>query len=364
MNNMKRIFTIITLLAMIILAGCTDLDDIYRQLDEQKKDLANVKELINATTNELSVVSYNELDDKSGYELSMSDGSKIILKHGAQGEPGEQGKPGEPGAPGPDGDANLTITETDDAIIITYMGVTYTLPKGKTPFNPLSLVAKYNVNTEGTGFVTDLTACKVSGYFTFNEAVLKFSDITISGKRYHLPSIEEWRSIVPKELRCVQFQDTESHNDISETVTVQGTSITMSSDFRTGVNKVSYALRYKGTNLVSAWRYEYIKDGNNTHMKITSRSLKGQTGVTVEDIAKPAFWSANAGNDVIRHFPASGYYWEGSLYKVGTNGYFCSSSQDGSNVAWSMSFLSGLAYSNSGNHSSHGFSVRLFSLGD
>ena len=46
---MKRIFTIITLLAMIILAGCTDLDDIYRQLDEQKKDLANVKQLINAT---------------------------------------------------------------------------------------------------------------------------------------------------------------------------------------------------------------------------------------------------------------------------------------------------------------------------
>jgi len=88
-----------------------------------------VKQLINATTNKLSVVSYKELDDKSGYELSMSDGSKIILKHGAQGEPGEQGKPGEPGAPGPDGDANLTITETDDAIIITYMGVTYTLPK-------------------------------------------------------------------------------------------------------------------------------------------------------------------------------------------------------------------------------------------
>ncbi|MGI6572447.1 MAG: lipocalin family protein [Fermentimonas sp.] len=126
---MKRIFTIITLLAMIIFAGCTDLDDIYSQLDEQKKDLANVKQLINATTNKLSVVSYKELDDKSGYELSMSDGSKIILKHGAQGEPGEQGKPGEPGAPGPDGDANLTITETDDAIIITYMGVTYTIAK-------------------------------------------------------------------------------------------------------------------------------------------------------------------------------------------------------------------------------------------
>ena len=83
---MKRIFTVVALAVVIILAGCTDLDDIYRQLDEQKKDLANVKQLINATSNELSVVSYKELDDKSGYELTMSDGSKIILKHGARGE--------------------------------------------------------------------------------------------------------------------------------------------------------------------------------------------------------------------------------------------------------------------------------------
>ncbi|HHU97638.1 MAG TPA: collagen-like protein [Petrimonas sp.] len=359
---MKRIFTTITLLAMIIFAGCTDLDDIYRQLDEQKKDLANVKQLINATTNKLSVVSYKELDDKSGYELSMSDGSKIILKHGAQGEPGEQGKPGEPGAPGPDGDANLTITETDDAIIITYMGVTYTLPKAP-PINPLSLVAEYNVNPEGTGFVTSLTACNVSGYFTFDDAVDKFTpSITISGKKYHLPSREEWQSIVPLSAVHVQFTNTESHDDISETVTVQGTSITMTSDFRTGVNKVSYALRYKGTDLVSAWRYEYISDGNNTHIKVTSRSLKGQTVVTVDEIAKTEFWSANGDNDVTRHFPASGYFYSGSLNSVDTHGYFWSSSPRGSN-AWIMGFGSSYA-SSGGSHRDHGLSVRLFASGD
>ncbi len=362
MNNMKRIFTIITLLAMIILAGCTDLDDIYRQLDEQKKDLANVKQLINATTNELSVVSYKELDDKSGYELTMSDGSKIILKHGARGEPGEQGEPGKQGAPGPDGDANITITETDDAIIITYMGVTYTLPKAP-PINPLSLVAEYNVNPEGTGFVTSLTACNVSGYFAFDDAVARFSDITISGKQYHLPSIEEWRSIVPISSAYVQFDATESYDDISETVTVQGESITMTSDFRTGVKGVSYALRYKDTDMVSAWRYEYISDGNNTHMKITSRSLKEQTDVTVDDIAKPEFWNANAGNDVIRLFPASGHSDSGSLGSVGTYGFFWSSSSDSGGYAWGMHFHSYTASSRKG-ICSGGFSVRLFASGD
>ncbi len=129
---MKRIFTTITLLAMIFFAGCTDLDDIYSRLDDQKEELANIKSLANAMANKLSVVSYKELDDRSGYELTMSNGSKIILKHGnkgPEGDQGSQGEQGEPGAPGQDGDANLTITETADGIIIEYKGESYILPK-------------------------------------------------------------------------------------------------------------------------------------------------------------------------------------------------------------------------------------------
>ena len=249
---MKRLFTTFALAAIIIIAGCTDLDDVYRQLDEQKDKLAalearlrtveqltsnvnseitSIKALIDALNRKVSVVSYKELSDKSGYELTMSDGSKITLKHGAKGEKGEkgdqgkkgdqgdkgedgiapvinvkqhtdallywtingewlldaygkkvpaQGKDGEAGAPGAngitpllrinaefhwemsldngktwqlvkdandnpipaqgpkgeqgepgnDGDADLTITESGDVIIIVYKGVTYTLQKG------------------------------------------------------------------------------------------------------------------------------------------------------------------------------------------------------------------------------------------
>jgi hypothetical protein len=86
---MKRIFTIITLLATIIFAGCTDLDDVYRRLDNQKEELANIKALANAVTNKLSVVSYKELPDGSGYELTMSEGSKITLKRGTKGQQAE-----------------------------------------------------------------------------------------------------------------------------------------------------------------------------------------------------------------------------------------------------------------------------------
>ena len=95
------------------------------------------------------------------------------------------------------------------------------------------------MNPAGDGFVTSLTDCTESGYFTFDDAVAQFTNITIGGKQYHLPSIEEWRSIVPQNMMHVHFTNTESHDDISETVTVQGTSITMTSDFRTGVSGVS-----------------------------------------------------------------------------------------------------------------------------
>ena len=123
---MKTILTTFALAVMIIFAGCVDLDDIYRRLDQQEKELATIKTLVDAINKKVSVVSYTELSDKSGYELTMSDGSKIVVKHGTQGAKGDKGDKGDNGK---DGDANLTITETDFTVIITYKGVSYNLSK-------------------------------------------------------------------------------------------------------------------------------------------------------------------------------------------------------------------------------------------
>ena len=120
---MKRFFIAITLVAVIIIAGCTDLDDIYSEIDLLKKqnkeqtdkltefeawlrsveqltntansDIVAISGLIDALNKKVSVVSYKELADKSGYELSMSDGSKITLKHGAKGDKGDKGDQGD-----------------------------------------------------------------------------------------------------------------------------------------------------------------------------------------------------------------------------------------------------------------------------
>jgi hypothetical protein len=97
---MKRLFTTIGLVAMIIIVGCTDLDDVQRQIDELKarlksveqltsnanSEITSIRALIDAVNKKLSVVSYKELADKSGYELTLSDGGKITLKHGAKGD--------------------------------------------------------------------------------------------------------------------------------------------------------------------------------------------------------------------------------------------------------------------------------------
>ena len=96
---MKKLFLSILMITSILFVGCTDLDDVNERLDDHDNRLNAIESLINDANNEItsikalldaqskkiSIVSYKELDDKSGYELIMSDGSKITLKNGKEG---------------------------------------------------------------------------------------------------------------------------------------------------------------------------------------------------------------------------------------------------------------------------------------
>ncbi len=222
--------------------------------------------------------------------------------------------------------------------------------------NPLSYVAEYNINPAGDNFVGDLTACNISGYFNYNNAVTQFGNITIGGQRYHLPSFEEWSSIAPS-TAWVYYGVNNSYDNRSETVTVAGNIYTMTSDFRNNsADTTTYALRYKGTHLISAWKYEYTgKNTNNCHLKITSRSVYGQT-ITVDQIADALFWSTNTENDIVRYFPASGN--SDDPGDVGIGGAFWSSTS-----GKIMGFRDTYATSKSGDNNK-GFSVRLFTSGN
>lgn len=205
----KRISVISMVLLLFFTGSCkTDLGDVYERLDDHdtrlklletkinkaNTDIKTLGVLIKAQDKKISIVSYKKTTDEKGYEFTMSDGSKIILKHGqkpmvnvkkhrdglfywtidgefmkdadnnmikAQGSDGftptlrvnasnqwevsrdggktwqiMRGPDGTPvvatGPKGEDAAAQLEISETTDTVIIKYNGTTYTIPKAKT----------------------------------------------------------------------------------------------------------------------------------------------------------------------------------------------------------------------------------------
>ncbi len=227
--------------------------------------------------------------------------------------------------------------------------------------NPLSYVAQSNVNPAGTGFVEDLTACNVSGYFTWSDAVTRFNtNKNISG--YHLPSQKEWRSIVPEANGYVFFKTTVDKNNITEYVTVGNQDITITCDYRnvgSATNPApSYALRYKGNdNMLSAWKYEYFNfNTNNCYLKVTCCNVV--PSVTIDDVANPGAWFI--GNNVVRYFPASGMETSyGDYDNLGKVGYFWSSTYNTNSKAHIMYFNSMVVQMYT-YRTSNKYSVRLF----
>lgn len=109
---MKRVNFLFVLFVMTLVAGCTNLDFFERRLDDYEarlqklenemnvanRDLVAIRELIKAQANAISIKDYRPLDDNSGYVLTMSDGSKIVLKNGLNGQSSAVGvKKGEDG---------------------------------------------------------------------------------------------------------------------------------------------------------------------------------------------------------------------------------------------------------------------------
>lgn len=96
---MKRYFVTLLALVALLLPSCNNLDDLYRRLDDHEsrltrveklteganRDIIALKGLIDAQKSNLTIASWRTLDDGSGYVLTMSDGSKITLKNGADG---------------------------------------------------------------------------------------------------------------------------------------------------------------------------------------------------------------------------------------------------------------------------------------
>ncbi|MGE9314930.1 PL29 family lyase N-terminal domain-containing protein [Niabella sp. CJ426] len=82
--------------------------------------------MVNATSNQW-MVSY---DSGNTWSVIKDANGNPIAATGATGQQGQPGQTGPQGPAGPAGVPGFSITETDTAIVITYGGSTYTLPKG------------------------------------------------------------------------------------------------------------------------------------------------------------------------------------------------------------------------------------------
>lgn len=242
--------------------------------------------------------------------------------------------------------------------------------KGEAPkpqiLTPLNFVAEYDINPDGNAFV-DSYASNVAGYFNFDEAVKRFSDISIDGKKYHLPSKEEWLAIVPKYKGkysgedYVNFYYSIVSDNVEEHVIVGGEEVASTNDYRGNINKISYALRFKGTKWVSAWRYEYTMLGKDRVLKIVCRAIpETDITTTIVDISKEDYWQSNSEKDVVRYFPAAGFTCNGAVYAEKEGGSFWSSTQDGATYGWFMYFIESEAKVYSSDSNTFGRTIRLF----
>jgi len=93
--------------------GCKDYDDDIDALDNRVTAVEkSVTDVENAIKNGKWVTSYNPTTN--GYELILSDGSKLVITNGKNGEKGEQGIQGEKGEPGTSASAIIPKFKVDE----------------------------------------------------------------------------------------------------------------------------------------------------------------------------------------------------------------------------------------------------------
>ena len=133
---MKKVF--FALIMGLAIAACTpveyddtEIKDQIKDLDDRlskvEEDLATLelnveamKTLANALKEGKYITSATALEDGTGYTITFSDETTIVIKHGEKGEKGEQGEKGETGAagtPGANGETPvITVKEVDGVL--------------------------------------------------------------------------------------------------------------------------------------------------------------------------------------------------------------------------------------------------------
>ncbi len=225
---------------------------------------------------------------------------------------------------------------------------------------PLDFVAEAPaINKAGDGFVLNhnLPANDVVanlqgnevGYYNWADAKALFDANKPFLANYYLPTKEQWQSIFPFSipLNYVSFQGEQTTRVLQEIAQIgENPEEEYSSEFITVDEDgkfVTYALRFKNTKWVSAWRYSYEGEGSNKKLLIKCVPLEGKSDVNLHSIKTSIFFISN--DSSVRTFPAYGYHNKSkeNLTALFTGGFFWSRSAKDSNNGYRLNFYSSYA---------------------
>lgn len=191
------------------------------------------------------------------------------------------------------------------------------MAQAQTAQNPLSVVAEYNLKTDGTFEQGDKLSITKAAFFKWAEV----KNVT-SPQGYHIPTKEEMIVISgiypPDETVQTPYPDFSWNIDKvgDEVVNLFGKTMTLKAHYYGEGKYVCYAIRFKGgdNKYLSAYRWEPIFTDDDTNktkikgLKVTCRLLGNKgASVDVKDVAKEAYWQSGNADDVVRYFPAAGY---------------------------------------------------------
>lgn len=206
----------------------------------------------------------------------------------------------------------------------------------------LDRVAEHNIKSDGSMEASHSIATSTNDkslLMTWEEAM----EIQTKVTDHHLPTLEEWRSIVPSKT-CVLFNQsdggttpsyfrgrmsTEEESERNPVAVPDGDKtelLTAPVSQWIYYDNVSYALRFIGTKYESAWRYEWVKKSADRYeMHISSIRVPSEMKLTVREVVKDARRLFKESNVTARVFAAcgcsygnigqSGYYWSATSTK-------------------------------------------------
>lgn len=256
----------------------------------------------------------------------------------------------------------------------------------------IEYLAQYNLGSESSFATTHRN--DASKYFSYQDACDRFATIEMEGSGWHLPSVEEWRGIIPSNEsgEPISFAYAQGQYNVAEAIEVGGLRRSYLADYNSVNATICYALKFKSSDkevspdypsatdneMLCAYRYELVGDfkkANNpdSYLLISVCYLGATFTGGIHTISSEQWWTnyKQLHPDLYfeRRLPASGWYktavQEGQkdeVVSVGTGGRYWSSStvSGGTEYAWALSYyatkLRLLPI-----HVSYRYAVRLFS---